>query len=48
MRKARELGAHEYRVKPSAVEDLTVMLRDLHGRWMAEPRQDSPEYESAP
>jgi CheY-like chemotaxis protein len=33
--KARELGADEYRVKPTAPDDLTKIVDELHARWLA-------------
>jgi CheY-like chemotaxis protein len=33
--KARELGAHEYRVKPTAPDELTQIVHELHARWLA-------------
>jgi CheY-like chemotaxis protein len=33
-KKARELGAVEYRVKPSNVQDLNRIIQELHTRWV--------------
>jgi len=33
--KARELGADEYRVKPTAPDELTKIVHELHDRWLA-------------
>ncbi len=35
MRKARELGAREYFVKPHAFSDLIAIVQQLHTRWLA-------------
>jgi len=33
--KARELGAHEYRVKPTDLEDMVNMIKEVAGRWLS-------------
>ena len=33
--KARELGADEYRVKPTAPDELIKIVHELHARWLA-------------
>ena len=33
--KAKALGAHEYRVKPTAPDELTKIVHELHARWLA-------------
>ena len=32
--KARELGADEYRAKPTAPDELTQIVHELHARWL--------------
>jgi CheY-like chemotaxis protein len=36
IKRAKELGAREYLVKPLGFHELTVMLRDVAARWLAE------------
>jgi len=33
--KARDLGADEYRVKPTAPDELTKIVHELNARWLA-------------
>ena len=33
--RARELGAADYKIKPSNAEELVGMVRELHSRWLA-------------
>jgi CheY-like chemotaxis protein len=35
IKRARELGADDYQVKPQEFERLVEMLRNLHSRWLA-------------
>jgi CheY-like chemotaxis protein len=35
MQKARELGAHDYRVKPADQEDTVAMIKEVAGRWLS-------------
>jgi len=42
VRKAFELGAHEYLVKPSEFEKLVAMVRDLKQGWLEPIRQGQP------
>jgi CheY-like chemotaxis protein len=35
---AYRLGAQEYLIKPSKLEDLVTLMKDLHMRWMSPPR----------
>jgi len=32
--KAKDLGAHEYRVKPADLEDMVNMIKEVAGRWL--------------
>lgn len=34
MERARQMGANDYRVKPSEFEDLLLMARDVAARWL--------------
>ena len=34
IRRARELGADDYQVKPQEFESLVLIVRDLHSRWL--------------
>jgi hypothetical protein len=34
MKRAKELGADEYRVKPSGMKDLVELLRELQASWL--------------
>jgi CheY-like chemotaxis protein len=36
-RKARDLGAVDYRVKPGNVQDLNKIIQELHSRWVKYP-----------
>ena len=36
IQKAMDLGAHEYRVKPTGFDALVAMLQELHARWLSE------------
>jgi CheY-like chemotaxis protein len=47
VRKAKALGALDYRVKPLGVEGLVVMLLDLHGRWLNGSRRPTPHHNGA-
>jgi len=35
MQKARALGAHDYRVKPSDLDDMVNMIKEVAGRWLS-------------
>jgi CheY-like chemotaxis protein len=35
MQKARMLGAHDYRVKPSDIDDMITMVKDVATRWLS-------------
>lgn len=34
MQKARLLGAHDYRVKPSDIDDMITMVKDIANQWL--------------
>jgi len=43
VKKAKKLGAHDYRTKPSGVEAMVVMLHDLHARWLDGHDSSAPQ-----
>ena len=37
VRKAKELGAHDFRTKPTDFQQLVELIRDLQARWLQQP-----------
>jgi CheY-like chemotaxis protein len=46
IQKSRELGVHDYRVKPQAFEDLVRLLADVRKCWLEEPYPRSAPVQS--
>ena len=42
IRKAKQLGAHDYRVKPPHLENLVALVHDLHARWLKQSNAQPP------
>ena len=36
IQKAKELGAHDYRVKPADIDDMITMVKEVAERWLGE------------
>lgn len=39
IQQARQMGADEYRVKPQQFEELVLIVKEVHERWLGAPRQ---------
>ncbi len=39
IQQARQMGADDYRVKPQQFEELVLIVKEVHERWLEAPRQ---------